>query len=180
MRRLLFGMLILAVAFVFTATTVGAKEDLGELAKKEKARREAIKKQGKEAKVLTNDDVANIKSDIAIVGSEETPGTDTGVTFEPTETGGVTTDYDQQLRQLQEERDALKAQIDVDKGLLTGGTGMMSSNYGNQMQTVRGAEEKLAELDKKIQEVQEQKSKAESAKPETPSPQPETEQPPQE
>src|ERR1041385_2803352 len=68
MKKLLMISFVAMLAFVFAA----AAEDLGELAKKEKARREALAKEGKKAKTLTNADVGNIKSQLAIESTSNT------------------------------------------------------------------------------------------------------------
>lgn len=56
----------LFVFLILGVTAVWAAEDLGELAKKEKARREALGKEGKKPKVFTNDDIDKLKAQIAI------------------------------------------------------------------------------------------------------------------
>src|SRR6185295_16912869 len=65
---------ILLVLFVFGCAFLASagQPNLAEVAKKEKARREALEKSGKKAKVLTNEDVGKIKTQLGILsGSSE-------------------------------------------------------------------------------------------------------------
>jgi hypothetical protein len=62
MKRITLLVLLFSFSFVFAVMS----EDLGELAKKEKARRDALDKSGKKAKVFTNDDIDKLKSEIAM------------------------------------------------------------------------------------------------------------------
>ena len=62
MKRI--GMLLLLLVFGFAFVASAEKPTLGELAKKEKARRESLEKSGKKAKVLTNEYVGKIKSQL--------------------------------------------------------------------------------------------------------------------
>jgi hypothetical protein len=163
MRKTFLWVLALTMALVFAAVVVQAKEDLGALSKKEKARREAIEKnrtkEKKEKKVYTNDDIPNIKSEIGIIGSADDSNLQVGGDEAPA--AGSPEDFDLQIRRVTEERDALQEQIDSQKANITGGNNVMSANPSADFDKLRQDEEKLGELNNKITDLQDQKAKAE-------------------
>lgn len=167
---------LLLFVFVFGFMMTAHAEDLGALAKKEKARREAIEKQGKKAKTLTNADVANIKSKLAY---ENGASDDAAPTAPSDETAADATDQqspasaelaaqDQKLRDLQSEREHLQQQIDQAKQAVAQGGVFHSANVGSQYQAAGEAQQKMQEVDKQIDEVkkqqQEMKQRAEDEK----------------
>lgn len=76
---------LLVMAILIGFVVAGYSEDLAEVAKKEKARREALKKEGKKPeKVYTNKDIPNLKSSLGIESSGPEPDAEA---VEPGETG---------------------------------------------------------------------------------------------
>src|SRR5262245_56820833 len=85
MKRIAILLVLIVFGFAFVAS---AQQNLGDLAKKEKARREALEKSGKKAKVLTNADVDKIKSQLGMEsgtaeGEEAQPVADESTTYSP-------------------------------------------------------------------------------------------------
>jgi hypothetical protein len=181
MKRI--GMLLLLLVFGFAFLASAEKPNLGELAKKEKARREALEKTGKKAKVLTNEDVSKIKSQLGMVGDSEgqegeAPADDSSYT--PPVEGE---DYvpDQQPEQTppdqnanaQKQRQELQNQIDehqkaADDARANVGAGGLwhSHNTGDQYK-------KAYESEKKVDELTDKKDKLDSGQPQAQQPPPE-------
>src|SRR5262245_5471758 len=134
-KILLFGFVVL----IGTALALSA-ESLGELAKKEKEKREALQKEGKTPKVLTNEDIEKVKtsestaasdtdSDQAVSESDleqklsdaqqESAQAEQELSGSPDEVQGseeyqqeMSSSVDEQLRQLQEAKDAAETKVD--------------------------------------------------------------------
>ena len=149
MKKIFF--VLVAVLF---ASAVYA-EDLGELAKKEKARREALAKEGKKGKVLTNKDIKDIKSSLGI--ESHTP-----VAEEPTE---KTTDepatavqeaVDQsnaQLEDLKRQKAELTREVQEASDAIQQ-SGARSTNTGEQYREKRLKEEELKKVEEQIEELE--------------------------
>jgi hypothetical protein len=171
MKRI--GILLVLFVFGFAFVASAQKQSLGELAKKEKARREALEKSGKKTKVLTNEDVGKIKSQLGMVS-----GTSEGEAGQPAPDDSSYTppvegeDYvpDQQPEQtpsdpnaeLQKKHEELQNQIDehqkaADDARANVGAGGLwhSHNTGDQYR-------KAGDAEKKIDELTEQKEKLNS------------------
>lgn len=184
-KLLLFGFVGL-IGLTLTLTA----DDLGELAKKEKAKREALQKEGKAPKVMTNEDIEKMKAgdnsdqildenqkegteeetrsadDILQEMSAEIPDTTNEVAgSEFAEEQKPAPSVDEQLRQLQEQKDAAEAQDKeaqeaVDKGGL-----FHTYAVGNQFRESREAGTEIDEIDKKIKQLEAEKSNQEASKP---------------
>ena len=150
--------LLFVFGFVFA---ICSAQDLGELAKKEKARREAIAKTGKKSKTLTNADIPNIKSDLAIKqtapATGETEATEATASEPATETeseSAVSTETsadDQKLEQMKKEKEQAEQEAKEARDQI-GKSGLFNSqNIGSQYQKAREAEKKAEELEKKIE-----------------------------
>jgi predicted RNase H-like nuclease (RuvC/YqgF family) len=130
-------------------------EDLGELAKKEKARREALAKEGKKGKVLTNKDVKDIKSTLGI--ESHTP-----VVEEPAEkstdepAAAVQEAVDQsnaQLEDLKQQKAELTREVQEASDAIQQ-SGARSTNTGEQYREKRLKEEELKKVEEQIEELE--------------------------
>ena len=127
MKRILLLAFLIALGFTLALSA----EDLGALAKKEKARREALAKEGKKAKVLTNQDVADIKSDLAYQSSgTETPASEVNPSEQPPAQSAV----DDQIKQLQDEREQLQQKAQEGRDTIGKGGLFHTHNVGTQYQ----------------------------------------------
>lgn len=184
-KLLLFGF----VGLIGLTLTLAA-DDLGELAKKEKAKREALQKEGKSPKVMTNEDIEKMKAGEntdQILGenqAEETEGEPAtadsileGMSTEvPDSTNEVAgsefiegqqqaPSVDEELRQLQEQKEAAEAQIkDAQEAVDKGGL-FHTYAVGNQFRESREAGNEIDELDKKIKQLEAEKANQNSSKP---------------
>jgi chromosome segregation ATPase len=162
---------ILLVLFVILFAGTLWSESVTEVAKKEKARREAIAKQGKKAKVLTNKDVANIKSSLGI---ESTGAAGTESNVDPTAEPAVqaiqqaTDEADSGLEELMQQRDELTGKVQELSETINQG-GAQASNIGERYKEKRVTEEELENVEKQIQAIEQKRKaaaeKAESQKP---------------
>ena len=166
MKRITLLVLLFSFSFVFAVMS----EDLGELAKKEKERREALDKTGKKAKVFTNEDIDNLKSDIAVQATppegeaENTPAEDStytppqeGAEYVPDpepqkEPGDPVADRQREIRELEEQREELERTIDEARDTVGSGGLYHTRNTGDQYKTAREAESKLEKIDRQIEE----------------------------
>jgi hypothetical protein len=183
MKRIGMLLLLLAFGFAFVASAA-EKPNLGELAKKEKARREALEKSGKKAKVLTNEDVGKIKSQLGMVsGSEQDQGQaapDDSSYTPPVEGEDYVPDQQpeqtppDQNSEAQKQRTEIQNQIDehqkaADDARANVGAGGLwhSHNTGDQYKTAYESEKKVDELNEKKEKLnsgqQQQQPPAEQA-----------------
>jgi hypothetical protein len=162
---------LLVLLFSFSIAFAVMSADLGELAKKEKARREAIDKSGKKAKVFTNEDIGNLKSQLAMEGAtaegESTPVEETDSSYTPPQEGAdyvpapepvqqptnPAEDRQKQIRELEEQKEELEKQAKEAKDTVGSGGLWHSRNTGDQYKKAREAEEKLEKLDQKIDDA---------------------------
>ena len=130
-------------------------EDLGEVAKKEKARREALAKEGKKGKVLTNKDIKDIKSSLGIESN-------TPVVEEPAEkskeepAAAVEQAVDQsnsQLEELKEQKAELTREVQEASDAIQQ-RGARSTNTGEQYREKRLKEEELKKVEEQIEELE--------------------------
>lgn len=168
MRKHFFLAFVLVIGFCWIA----AGEDLGELAKKEKARREELARKGVKSKVLTNEDVANLKSQLAIQSSTTEPSADTtadattdSATPEAAEPAAAEpeeateeTATDQQLKDIQTQKEEQEAKAKEAKGAIDRGGLFHTRDIGQQYKVQREANEKIRELDKKAEELKKQQA----------------------
>ena len=186
MKKLLLFGLVGLIGLTLTLTA----DDLGELAKKEKAKREALQKEGKTPKVMTNEDIEEMKGaqnegqvldENQAQGDEEEAATADsilqGMSAEvPDSTNEVAgTDafqeqdqapsVDEQLRQLQEKKEAAEAEIkDAQKAVDQGGL-LHTYAVGNQFREQREADNEIEDLDKQIKKLEAEKKNQEASKP---------------
>ena len=153
MKKLLIGSFVLLFASALCA------DDLAEAAKREKARREALKKQGKKATVLTNEDVKDIKSTLAI--ESNTPVEDSS-TSEGTPTGepgaavqGAIDNSNAELEDLKRQKEELAGQLKRTSDSIDE-SGARSSNLGQQYREKRLKEEELRKIEQKIEQMEKQ------------------------
>lgn len=205
-KLLLFGFVGL-IGLTLTLTA----DDLGELAKKEKAKREALQKEGKAPKVMTNEDIEKMKSadnsdqildenqeegteeetrsadEILQEMSAEIPDTTNEVAgSEFAEEQKPAPSVDEQLRQLQEQKEAAEAQNKEAQEAVDNGGLLHTYAVGNQFRESREAGTEIDEIDKKIKKLEAEKSSQEASQPQQDSnaapdqQQPEEKQPPEE
>ena len=143
---------------VLFSVTVWA-EDLGELAKKEKARREELKKQGKKAQVLTNEDVKSIKSSLGIESSGVTSDTSGQAQGEPSAAlEEAISDSSSQLDALKKQKGELIREIQDTSDSIQQ-SGVHSRNLGEQYKQKRLAEEELKKVEEQIETLENKSGK---------------------
>ncbi|HEY7162419.1 MAG TPA: hypothetical protein VH815_14225 [Acidobacteriota bacterium] len=186
MKRI--GILLMLLVFGFTFVAKAEQPNLGELAKKEKARREALEKSGKKSKVLTNEDVDKIKSQLGVIsgseGEEGQQAAEGDSSYTPPVEGE---DYvpDQQPEQtppdqnaeLQRQREEIQKQIDehqkaADDARANVGAGGLwhSHNTGDQYRKAGEAEKKVDELTQQHEKLNSGQQQAQQPPPEQPAP----------
>jgi hypothetical protein len=181
MKRITVLVLLFAFGFAFAVLS----EDLGELAKKEKARRESIEKAGKKAKVFTNEDIGKLKSQNAMESST-TPAegqTTSDDTYKPPVEGeeyvspqeppaqqpDPAAQRNNQLRELEEKREELEKQAKEARETVGSGGLWHSRNTGDQYRIAREAEANASKVDKQIDEIESKRSQR-SQPPPSPAP----------
>jgi len=172
MKKWILFSFILLLGFVFAA----AAEDLGEVAKKEKVRREELAKSGKKVTTFTNEDVENLKSTSSYEFSGETPesgetaeeaGTADQSAAEETATATpaaetpATSDVDREIQELKNQKEQAEQEEKAARETVGQGGLFHSHNAGNQYQTAREAEEKAEEADQKTDEAEAEKARQE-------------------
>lgn len=170
MKKWILFLFILLLGFVFTA----AAENLGEVAKKEKARREELAKSGKKVTTFTNADVDNLKSTATYEFSGESP--DSGETTSQGETGeqppaqeivtsgtetSGTSDVDIEIEELNRQKEQAEQEEEAARETIGQGGLFHTHNAGNQYQTAREAEKKAEEADQKAAETEAKKARQE-------------------
>jgi hypothetical protein len=183
---------ILLVLFIFGFAFLAAAQhpDLGELAKKEKARREALEKAGKKVKVLTNEDVGKIKSQLGMVSGNAEPQEGEPVATEdssyapPVEGEDYVPDqqpeqppvdpnaeHQKHIDQLENQKDEAQKTADDARANVGAGGLYHSRNTGDQYKKAAEAEKKVEHLEDQIdkananQEQQQQPAQAQPAPP---------------
>ncbi|HJZ12302.1 MAG TPA: hypothetical protein VJ521_09135 [Acidobacteriota bacterium] len=167
----------LAFVFVLGFCWICAGEDLGELAKKEKARREELARKGVKSRTYTNEDLADLKAQLAIQpSSTETSAETTTAPAEPatTEAGEPAaketttseesteeTATDQQLKDIQTQKEEQEAKAKAAKGAIDRGGLFHTRDIGEQYRVQREADEKIRGLDKKTDELKKQQEEEE-------------------
>ncbi len=156
------ALFVFLVLLAFAATTVAS--EVAEVAKKERARRQAFEKEGKMSKTFTNQDIANLKSTLAFEVSQPEPEEPREITTLPaadrpaetTEQAPRDEEREQELQQLKEEREALEQQARDAQQTINQGGGYHTRNLGNQYKTKREAESRIREIDEKMTEEKEE------------------------
>jgi|GEM_PF-1942054 len=143
---------VLFVSFVLLFTASLWSESVTEVAKKEKARREALAKQGKKATVLTNKDVPNIKSSLGIE-STSTGQSGEGSTDDITAAIQQATDNSSaELEELKQQREDLNGKLQEVSDSIDQGT--YATNIGDRYKEKRLTEEELANVDAQIKAIE--------------------------
>jgi hypothetical protein len=187
-KLLLFGFVgLIGLAFTLAA------QDLGELSKKEKAKRQAQQEQGKTPKVLTNDDIEKMNASQDTEQSpDQTPSSeDPGLTEDETAAGGADQDLsadisggidevagsevaeeetpgpsvDEQLKQLQEQKEAAEAQDKSAQEAIDNGGLLHTYAVGNQFRASRQAQKEISGIDKQQKQLEQKKNSQEASKP---------------
>ena len=184
-KILLFGFVVL----IGTALALSA-QDLGELAKKEKEKREALQKEGKAPKVLTNEDIQNMKtsqktaasstdsdqpvseSDLeqklsdAQQESTEAEQEISGGAVSPDEVQGSeeyqeqqSSSVDEQLKQLQDAKDAAENKVNEAKKAVDDGGLLHTYAIGNQFKDQREGTKEIKEINKQEKQLKQDTSK---------------------
>ena len=166
MKKLLVVLVLLIAGTVFAQQT----QNLGELAKKEKARREALEKQGKKGKVYTKEDLERVKDKLGIEISGATSpgeGAPEEQAAEPFDSEAFTeqlkaqaakeqerADLETQLADLQTRKEDLQNKID-DNNTRTA-NGILSVNPAQTLQENSQLDSQMKDLDRQIQDLQQQ------------------------
>jgi len=158
MKKLAF----FAFITLFAVAIIAEATEVADVAKKERARREAIQKQGKPAKVFTNQDVANLKATLGFEVSVEPeqvkektlPGIDTSLGDEPEKPKqeAQQEQANEEAEKLKEERQALEQQAKDAQQTINQGGGFHTRNIGTQYKLKREAETRIREIDEKLKE----------------------------
>ena len=165
---------MMAFVVILGMSWIAFAEDLGELAKKEKERREELARKGVKARVLTNQDIPNIKARLAIEPSsiegetaEEAVSDETTAAEQEVEAAVAeeTTEpsVDQQLQEVGNQKQELEQKAKDARDTVGRGGLFQTRNVGDQYRTMRESQEKIKALDKQEQELKEQKAEEESA-----------------
>jgi hypothetical protein len=186
MKRIGMLLLLLVFGLAFFASAA-EKPNLGELAKKEKARREALEKSGKKTKVLTNEDVDKIKSQLGMVSGSEEQGqaaADDSSYTPPVEGEDYVPDQQpeqtppDQNTEAQKQRAEIQNQIDehqkaADDARANVGAGGLwhSHNTGDQYKKAYESEKKVDELNNKKDKLDSGQQQAQQPPAEQPAPQ---------
>lgn len=178
MRRVFMVMALLVAATVFAQQTqqstqtqpASPKVNLGELAKKEKARRENLEKKGKTARVYTKDDISKINARLGIESSSSdesptfgiNPGSDNATAviedaadMARRQTEEIIANYKSQLADLIEQRDEVQKKLDSQKGNLSAG-GPYTVNPATAINNINDLTPTLQDLNNQIQQLQQQ------------------------
>ena len=180
MKRI--GILLVLFVFGFAFLASAQQKNLGEIAKKEKERREALEKSGKKVKVLTNEDVGKLKSQLGMVsgsteGEEGQPAAEDSSYTPPVEGEDYVPDqqpeqqpvdpnaeHKKQIEELENQKDEAQKKADDARATVGAGGLWHSHNTGDQYRIAGEAEKKAEELDQRI-------DKANSGQQQAPQPQ---------
>jgi hypothetical protein len=194
MKRI--GILLVLFVFGFAFLASAQQKSLGEIAKQEKERREALEKSGKKVKVLTNEDVGKLKSQLGMVsgsteGEEGQPAADDSTYTPPVEGEDYVPDQQpeqqpvdpasEQKKQIEElENQKEEAQKKADDARATVGAGGLWHSHatGNQYGIAGEADKKAEELENRIEKANSGQQQAQQ--PEQPAPPEEYVPPPDE
>jgi hypothetical protein len=175
MKRMTLLVLLFSFSFAFAVLS----EDLGELAKKEKARRESIDKSGKKAKVFTNQDVENLKSELAIASTEGENTATEDTTYTPPQEGAEyvpdpepqppksdpAAEQQKRARELEQQKEELEQQAKEARDTVGAGGLYHSRNTGDQYKKAREAEEKQEKVDQQLEKSRTQQATPQSTPP---------------
>lgn len=165
MKKLLVVLVLLIAGAVFAQQT----QNLGELAKKEKARREALAKEGKAGKVYTKEDLERVKGKLGIETTGDSSSSEGALDDAPaTSVDEVTMDQldaeaamEQQKKDLQNQLDELlsqktdlQKQIDDNKSKTA--NGILSVNPAQTLQDIDQFDSQMKELERQIEDLQQQ------------------------
>jgi hypothetical protein len=153
---------LFAFMAVFVVAMIAEATEVVEVAKKEKARREAIQKQGKPAKVFTNQDIGNLKATLGFeVRTEPEQIKDTTLPRIDTSAGEVEQpkpaqpkqeQNNEEVEKLKQEREAMEQQAKDAQQTINQGGGYHTRNIGTQYKLKREAETRIREIDKELEE----------------------------
>jgi hypothetical protein len=153
---------LFAFITIFAVAIIAQATEVVEVAKKEKARREAIQKQGKPAKVFTNQDISNLKATLGFevltepeqIKDTTLPGIDTfaGEVEQPKRTQPPQQQKNEEVEKLIQEREALEQQAKDAQQTIDQGGGYHTRNIGTQYKLKREAETRIREIDKELEE----------------------------
>lgn len=139
------------VSFVFTETIV-------EVAQKEKLRREALAKEGKKSRVFTNDDIANLKSTLAMESTSSTeldePAPSTAESQQNSTERAEKGENEERIKQLKGEIEKLKQEIGQDREAAASGGTYHTRNIGSQYRSLRESQSLLKELEEELAELE--------------------------
>ncbi|MCI0443696.1 hypothetical protein L0152_10810 [bacterium] len=192
MKRI--GILLVLFVFGFAFLASAEQKSLGEIAKQEKERREALEKSGKKSKVLTNEDVGKIKSQLGMVsgsteGEEGQPAEEDSSYTPPVEGEDYVPDqqpeqqpvdpdseHKKQIEELENQKDEAQKKADDARATVGAGGLWHSHATGNQYGIATEAEKKAEELDQRIDKANSGQQQAQQ--PQQPAPPPEEYVPP--
>lgn len=168
MKKLLVVLVLLIAGAVFAQQTQPA-QNLGELAKKEKARREALAKEGKTGKVYTKEDLERVKGKLGIETTGDSSSSEGASDDQPaTSVDEVTMDQldaeaamEQQKKDLQNQLDEMLSQKtdlqkQIDDNKTKTANGILSVNPAQTLQDIDQFDSQMKELERQIQDLQQQ------------------------
>lgn len=138
----------------FLVITLAYPQSLVEAAKKEKERREKLKKEGKQSRIITNEDIENVKEKtlgIELPEGQERPKTESLASEEQSSREDeLNMQIKKQREQIQAEIDKLKKQRDEEQDRINRGAVFFGANPGEAYQKIRELDEKIKELEKQL------------------------------
>jgi len=139
------GLFLIALAY---------PQSLVEAAKKEKERREKLKKEGKQSRIITNAEIENVKEKtlgIELPEGQEKPKAEISTSEEQSSREDeLNMQLKKQREQIQSEIDRLKKQRDEEQDRINRGAVYFGVNPGEAYQKVRELDEKIKELEKQL------------------------------
>jgi DNA repair exonuclease SbcCD ATPase subunit len=164
MQKLLILAMILFTGVLFAQQT----QDLGELAKKEKARREELAKQGKKSKTYTKEDIDRVKDKLALESkSAENASAAEGESESAQPASNVQdreererqrqntiADLQQQIDDLNSRKDDLQKEVDDQKSKANAG-GPYSVNPAVNLDKARDMNDDIKDIEQQIKDLEE-------------------------
>lgn len=138
----------------FLIITLAYPQSLAEAAKKEKERREKLKKEGKQSKIITNEDINNVKQKVLGIevpeGQQKPSESTTPVQEQATAEDEIKLQIKKQKEQLQAEIDRLKKQREEEQDRINRGAIYFGVNPGEAYQKIRELDEKIKDLENQL------------------------------
>jgi len=151
---------IIVTIFIFSATHA---ENLAAIAKKEKARRQALAAEGKKSRVLTNDDIPKLKATLGIdVNRTSGPAPKEPAQENTSSNDEQKSELDEKIKVHNEEIEKMKNELEEARQNAGSGGIYHSTNLGSQYREIRENEELLKDLEEEKANLEKEKQEKES------------------